>query len=166
MFYTVASSLRQLRKQVETIRTLARLPEPRLFAATNVSGWTPSEHLNHLIRVAKSVTDLAIAPDTPALTNGINGVGRVILAVGRIPRGRAAAPDRFRAERAITTALLDALARLEETVARISPDDVARRRIPTVKHPRFGGLTPPQALRFVAIHNDHHLRIIADILRA
>jgi hypothetical protein len=166
MFYTVGSSLRKLREQVETIRTLARLPEPQLFASSTVSGWTPSEHLNHLIRVASSVTGLAIAPDTPPLANGINGVGRLILAVGRIPRGRAAAPDRFRAERAVSSAILDAVAGLEQTVARISPDDIARRRVPTVKHPRFGGLTPPQALRFVAIHNDHHLRIIADILRA
>lgn len=164
MFYTVGSALAQLRHQVSTIRALAMLPEPQLFAASTISGWTPAEHLDHLMRVAASIAELIMATDAAPLSRGINVVGRLILSVGRIPRGRAAAPERFRAERTDGAALLDALGRLEASVARIAADGVARRRVPTVKHPRFGGLTPPQALRFMAVHNDHHLRIIDDIL--
>jgi hypothetical protein len=165
MFYTAAGSLRALRKQVTRIRAFAQLPEGKLFASSPLSGWTPSEHLNHLIRVCKSVVELLLDPAPRTLSRKINLMGRVILHTGRIPRGRAKAPAQFIAERAESAQLLAALDELEVAIARIPIADLPKRTDATVKHPRFGGLTPGQALRFVAIHNDHHLRIIDDMLK-
>jgi hypothetical protein len=165
MFYTAAGSLKQLRKQVTHIRAFAQLPEPQLFATSPLSGWTPSEHLNHLIRVCKSVVELLVDPAARPLSRKINVIGQVILHAGRIPRGRAKAPEQFIAERAESAQLLASLDALEVAIARITIADIPQRTAATVKHPRFGGLTPAQALRFVAIHNDHHLRIIADMLK-
>ncbi|MEA2491245.1 MAG: hypothetical protein QOH21_3037 [Acidobacteriota bacterium] len=165
MFYTAAGSLKQLRKQVTSIRTFAQLPEPQLYASSPVSAWTPSEHLDHLIRVCTSIVELLLDPAARPLSRKINVIGRVILHAGRIPRGRAAAPKQFIAERTATAQLLASLDALEMAIARIPIADIPKRTDATVKHPRFGGLTPSQALRFVAIHNDHHLRIIADMLK-
>ena len=165
MFYTAAGSLRELRKQVTRIRTFAQLPEPQLFASSPLSGWTPSEHLNHLIRVCHSVVGLLLDPAARTLSRRINFMGRVILHTGRIPRGRAKAPEQFVAVRSESAELLASLDALELAIARIPIADLPKRRDATVKHPRFGGLTPSQALRFIAVHNDHHLRIIDDMLK-
>lgn len=165
MFYTATGSLRVLRKQVARIRAFAQLPEPQLFATSPLSGWTPSEHLDHLIRVCHSVITLLLDPAARTLSRKINVMGRIILHAGRIPRGRAKAPEQFIAARTESAQLIASLDALEQVIARIPIGDIPKRKDATVKHPRFGGLTPGQALRFVAIHNDHHLRIIDDMLK-
>jgi hypothetical protein len=57
------------------------------------------------------------------------------------------------------------LTKLEGKFDELTAGHLADARGPIVPHPRFGGLRPAQALRFAAVHMDHHLRIIADIVR-
>ena len=146
------------------MRALADSGESRLFTVAQCSGWCPSEHLDHIVKVSTSVVNRLLQLDAPA-TPGISLLGRVILAIGRIPRGKGKSPERVRGTRVSSAELHASLIKLEEKLDLLSGVHLAEKRGAIVPHPRFGGLRPGQALRFTAIHNDHHLRIIRDILK-
>ena len=93
-------------------------------------------------------------------------LGRTILFLGWIPRGRGKSPDRVRGERTTGSLLQTALQEMDTLCGQLAIAKIAGSRVPIVPHPKFGGLTPAQALRFVVVHNEHHLRIIKDIRRA
>lgn len=136
---------------------LASRPVPR-------SAWCAAEHFDHTIKVAHSILTLLAKPGIAAAPTGINLIGRVVLAVGWIPRGRGKSPERLRGA-AVTMAELEAnLAGLEAVIETVAGRTDAPSHIPIVRHPLFGGLTHNQALRFVAIHTDHHLKIVETCL--
>lgn len=164
MFFDADRSLRQLRTQIGTMRTLSVLPEVELYATKAFSRWTPSEHVDHTARVALAMLKGSLRTDLPRLTP-INLLGRVILTLGRIPRGLGRAPEKYRGARVPAETLLHTLSELDTVSATVDTAELTSRPIPCIPHPRFGGLTPEQTLRFIAIHNDHHLRIIRDILK-
>ncbi len=155
-----------LRAQLPELRAIAQLPEERLFVLRpEISGWTPAEHLDHSLKVAQSiVVRIADAEATPS-ARGISLVGRAILALGWIPRGRGRAPTKLHGMRATASELESRIVRFEGQLAAMPVPDGAAARLPIVPHPRFGGLTPVQAVCFAAIHTRHHLRIVADVLR-
>lgn len=160
------SSLARLQAQVAQFRSTARLPEAQLYGVdVSVSGWSPAEHLDHLLKVCNAILGRVREENPPAEPRAISLLGRVILACGWIPRGRAKAPARVFGARASVAELEAALAKLEANVNGIAPPMVALQR-PIVPHPVFGGLTPSQALRFIVIHNAHHFRIVDEILRS
>lgn len=163
MFFSASSNLTRLRAQLTQMRTLADSGEPRLFCTAQCSAWSPAEHLDHTVKVSASIVNRLLQLDAPA-TPGVSPLGRIILALGRIPRGKGKAPERLRGERVSGTDLHASLAKLEEKIGLLSDAHLAEKRGAIVPHPRFGGLRPAQALRFAAVHNDHHLRIIEDIL--
>ena len=145
------------------MRALADSGESRLFTVGQCSAWCPSEHLDHIVKVSAAIVNRLLQLDAPAAP-GISLPGRVILAIGRIPRGKGKSPERVRGARVSSEELHASVAKLEEKLDLLSDVHLADKRGPIVPHPRFGGLLPGQALRFAAIHNDHHLRIIRDIL--
>ena len=160
---SASAHLARIREQLIRIRTLA--DSPQLDATCAVSAWCPSEHLDHIVKVSASVVNRLLDLDAPA-SKGASLLGRIIMTIGRIPRGRARSPERLRGARVSAVDLHAALAKLEGKLALLSDAHLAETRGAIVPHPRFGGLRPGQALRFTAIHNDHHLRIIDDILKA
>lgn len=158
-------SVERLREQIRTIRAISAGPEEQFFRIdTGISGWSPAEHLDHLIKVASAVVGRIRDADAAPGKRGISFAGRIILATGWIPRGKGRSPERMRGTRATPAAIEAALVELEESLGRVDAAMVASRR-PTVPHPRFGGLTPSQGLRFVVIHNAHHLKIVDEILK-
>ena len=163
MFSSASRNLERLRGQITRIRTLADSVD--LDATCAVSGWCPSEHLDHTVKVSASIVNRLLQLDAPA-TSGISFLGRIIMTIGRIPRGRGKAPERLRGVRVTSADLNASLTKLEEKLSLLADAHLADKRGPIVPHPRFGGLRPNQALRFAAVHNDHHLRIIDDILKS
>lgn len=163
MFFSASQNLDRVRRQLAQIRTLAAA-ESQLFTTAQCSAWCPSEHLDHIVKVSASIVNRLLQMDAPP-TKGVSALGRIILAVGRIPRGRGNAPERLRGARLSAADLHASVAKLEEKLGLLSDVHLAEKRGPIVPHPRFGGLRPAQALRFAAVHNDHHLRIIEDILK-
>ena len=158
------AELARIRGQLERMRTLCGEPDERLFVTKDgVSKWSPAEHVDHLLKVTSSV--LERIPTGEVLPNGISFLGRVILGLGWIPRGVGKAPARVMAVRTTPAELHETLARVASLVEAVDATAVDGVRSPNVPHPRFGGLTPAQALRFVSVHNDHHLKIVRDILR-
>lgn len=165
MFSTAQSSLDLIRRQVAEMRALADSADGQLFAESRLSGWTPAEHLDHVTKVAASVVNRLLQHDAERVNAPLSFIGRVVLILGRFPRGRGRSPERLRGARLTAPELHAGLTKLEGKLDQLEQAHLAETRGAVVPHPRFGGLRPGQALRFVAIHNDHHLRIIADILR-
>ena len=153
----------RVRAQIERMRALARSPKLSMLRE-RVSAWSPAEHLDHLAKVTESVVLVLGDPDAPPRRRGINLVGRVVLLVGWIPRGIGKTPERLSGTRASADEIEAALARVSAAFDALPFDRLGTSRVPVVRHPRFGGLTPPQALRFLAVHNAHHLKIVDDIL--
>ena len=87
----------------------------------------------------------------------------MILATGRIPRGRAKAPEIAMPQEGIAGDELggwfDNAVTWVERAAELPADRWFR-------HFALGVLDRDRALRFVEIHNRHHLQIISDIERA
>ena len=158
------AELARIREQLERIGALCGDTEERLFKTNErVSAWSPAEHVDHLLKVTKSIIDRL--PSEEAVPRGISFVGRVILALRWIPRGRGRAPEKLTGKRATPSERQARLARVTVAVEAVDAAAVDATRIRNVPHPRFGGLTPAQALRFVTVHTEHHLKIVRDILR-
>jgi hypothetical protein len=156
--------LSPLQKQLTELRRLSALPDAQLFATCGVSQWTPSEHVDHSVKVMSSIIGRLLDPGAER-GRPLSAIGRLILFLGWIPRGRGQSPTRLRGARASREELTTALDALAAQLARLDASHLALARGPVVPHPRFGGLTPPQAVRFAAIHTKHHLKIVADLLR-
>ena len=166
MFFSAGTSLDRVRRQLQDMRVLADSAETALFAESRCSAWTPAEHMDHLIKVTASIVNRILQLDAPRADTSVSALGRIILAVGRIPRGRGKAPERLRGARVGATELHAGLTKLEGKLDELTSNHLLDTRGAIVPHPRFGGLRPSQAMRFAAVHNDHHLRIIAEILSA
>ena len=164
MFFSTSRTLDRLRRQIATMRVHAGRPEAQLVAVAPFSGWTPSEHLDHSIKVSAAIVDRLLQLDAPRGTRGFSALGRLILMIGRIPRGKGKSPERVRGARTAAADLHAALTKLDQNLALLTAEHLAAKRGGIVPHPRFGDLAPATALRFTAIHNDHHLRIVDDIM--
>jgi hypothetical protein len=163
ILFDAARSLTRVRGQIVDMRRL--VDGPHLLVESTISAWTPAEHLDHVLKVGTAMINRLLKPDLAPLPRGISPLGRVILTIGRIPRGVGKAPERMHGARVTADALRAALDRLDSLLPTLEPAHLDAKRGAIVPHPRFGGLTPAQTLRFTAIHNDHHLRIIEDMVR-
>lgn len=144
-------------------------PEAKLYAgAPRVSGWTTAQQIQHATMVNNQIFGQLVAlceGDTLPEEGKISMVGRLVLALGRFPRGRSRSPQSFvpaeRPDREQLAVLV------EEMGANAQALEAYLDRIPTLRgrfrHPVFGYLNAPQWLRFARIHALHHLAIIRDI---
>lgn len=161
----LARLYRRVGAQIEVMGARCSGADERLLAhRPEVSGWAVAQHLEHLGMTGGRVFDaIGIGLDGgPAGRPGFWGY--LVLVSGRIPRGR------VRARREWTPAGADA-GRARGAVA-----DLGRRfaaleaHLPaiataagTARHPILGPLTPRRWLRFLEIHQRHHLAIVHEI---
>jgi uncharacterized damage-inducible protein DinB len=156
------AELARIREQLERMRALSE--DQRLFTVNErVSRWSVAEHLDHLLKVTKSILDRL--PSDEVIPRGISFTGRCIHTLGWIPRGVGQAPERLAGAPCTLEELHARFARVSAALDAMDTAAVDAARNPNVPHPRFGGLTPSQALRFVTVHNEHHLKIVRDMLR-
>jgi hypothetical protein len=159
--YPAVHSLARIREQFTRMRAIVQSPQ-LLDPVQKISNWSPAEHLDHTLKVALSIVNRLTKPEP--VEGSISFLGRVVLFVNRIPRGRGKSPAKLHGSRETPLVLETALAKLETRLAALAAADIDAARTPAVPHPRFGGLTPQEALRFMAIHTDHHLKIVDEIL--
>lgn len=170
------TELRLIGKGYRRLEELARLDDPTLYRVEEeVSLWSIAEHLDHVGRVNISsflAIDRLVAgreDDPEVLHSGGPKLAMLpVLLFGRIPRGRAQAPERFfpaaDVEReSVRATLSESRKGLSRTAAKVAALAEARGRI---AHPILGNLNARQWLRFVRIHTAHHIRIMDDILAA
>lgn len=166
MFFSFDGTLTSLRTQIADLRAIALLPEAQLFAvAPRISGWSPAEHLDHTLKVSQSIVHRIGDAQAEASPRGISMEGRAVLMIGWIPRGVGRAPERLRGARATAEELEARIVRYEKVLAAVNAPSGMAARARIVPHPRFGGLTPAEGLRFAVVHNRHHLRIVGEVLR-
>lgn len=160
------SPLDRIRAQVAELRAVAGKPEAQLCATAPISKWSPSEHLDHTIKVTASIVNRLLDRDARRGERPLTFIGRLVLLFGWIPRGAGRSPERVRGTRCNPAELHASLAKLEEQLALLTADHLDDARGGIVPHPRFGDLAPNVALRFARIHTRHHLRIVEDIFKA
>ncbi|MEY2901408.1 MAG: hypothetical protein RLY89_514 [Bacteroidota bacterium] len=129
--------------------------------APSVSEASVGWHLEHLLLVNGRVAEALIQSNPEDYHWTFNLKKSLVLFIKRIPRGKAKAPKTARPE------------------GNQSPEDL-RNRIPGLKeklagltklhpnanfkHPFFGSLNLKTTIRFLFVHNQHHLKIVQDIL--
>ena len=161
----------RLEAQAREIAALAAEPDAALLArAPRVSAWTVAQQLEHVgltsARMLDAIEAILADPDAPP-RGGPTFTGRMILWLGRIPRGRAksrpewapedASPERARRELGPLGGRLAALARQAGELAAACG---------TRAHPFLGQFDARRWLRFLAMHQEHHLRLVRDIRAA
>jgi hypothetical protein len=147
----------------DQLNTMSAFVEYAEHQEDSVSGWTVGQQIEHCCLTMRAVGEaLSRTSDLPGRTK-LTIVARRIFKAGSIPRGRAKAPTQVQPG---TTPSPEDLRRSIEkaraAVAVIDPDDEAG----TFEHPYFGSLNREQAIRFIELHNAHHLAIVEDILGA
>jgi hypothetical protein len=145
------------------IRACEILVPHRTALAPSVSQWSVGMHIHHCALVMQGIAAAAARCDAAAPRWSPNFLRAVVLATGRIPRGRVEAPAATRPAAEVGDAqLAAALHDAAESVRRLSavPADA------WFRHFALGVLRGRSVARFLAVHNRHHLRIISDILAA
>ncbi len=167
----VATSFARLAEQGREMAALAAEPDSSLLArADGVSAWAVAQQLEHLGltggRVIDAIDAILADPETPPRGRP-NPSGWMVLLTGRIPRGKVKtrpewAPPEASPERArqAVAALAGRTAALAACSAEIAAAHATR------PHMVLGQFDARRWLRFLAIHQDHHLRLVRDIRAA
>ncbi|MGE3164392.1 MAG: DinB family protein [Planctomycetota bacterium] len=129
----------------------------------SVSAWSVGQHVHHCLLGTREIA-LALAQSQPGAQRPTFSLLRwVVLRMRWIPRGRGQSPDSVLPDPHIARETLAHLAveaaQAVQRARETSPDSWWR-------HFAFGVMNRDAALRFIAIHNDHHGKIARDILRA
>lgn len=128
-----------------------------------ISEWTIGMHVHHCCLATVGFCRSLIASTPPAPRSRFSFVSTVILTSGRIPRGRGRTPDAGRPRQGVSsTELLTLLEQSERFLAQVTDLDPKA----WCRHPVFGVFDRDKTLRFILVHNRHHLRIISDIVAA
>lgn len=128
-----------------------------------ISEWSVGMHVHHCCLAMVGTCRSLIASTPPIPRSGFSLLRAVVFSSGRIPRGRGRSPDVVLPRQDVS---LDELRTLLDQSERILTE--ARGLDPGAwfRHSAFGVLDRDKTLRFILIHNGHHLRIISDILAA
>ena len=121
-------------------------------------GW----HIEHSLLVIKQIT-ATVAQSEPKLYKSKFNVKRfVVFLTKTIPRGKAKAPKVVIPSEEITVDLLqESLKNTYQAITYLKDCEANQ----YFMHPFFGQLNKKQTIKLLAIHTEHHLKIIRDILK-
>ncbi len=126
-----------------------------------VSKWSVGMQIEHCLVGTRGICSALVnsKPYTGKIKKGL--LRRIIFLAGIIPRGRGKAPDAaIPNEQTTESGLRELLAEAGMSAPKAAESDCDC----WWKHPLFGAMKRDEALKFVEIHNKHHLKIISDIL--
>jgi hypothetical protein len=162
----IETSLERIARQLARVQELASFCELR---APAVSAWSVGEQLDHLLRASRSVLRRIASPpvDKPPDPSPTHLTGRLALWTGYMPRGVGKAPERILPQPHTSESLHESAAAVADLVSGLrGREKEIRASRDRFRHPFFGGFSAAQWVRFVEIHQHHHLKIAEDIRRA
>ncbi|MBE0422649.1 MAG: hypothetical protein IBX66_01795 [Lutibacter sp.] len=128
----------------------------------SVSAKNVAWHLDHSLKVINGVCD-ALKTSNPEDYQSTSSILKFYIFLrGRIPRGKAKAPKSVVSNDEILKSSIEsqlALAKINLQEIKNSPANSH------FQHPYFGKLSLKKSQRFLAIHTNHHLAIVNDILK-
>jgi len=130
--------------------------------APTLSAWSIGAHCEHALLAIRGIAESMATSLPGAEPQKITLVGRVVLAARRIPRGKGVSPTSVLPAPTISTEALQALAAYARAACAQIPE---LPRQAWWRHHLFGVLHRDLAQRFIRIHTEHHLRIIAEVHR-
>lgn len=163
--------LNRIQQQWDALFALCEDDQAFNARADDVSAWGVPEQLAHvglsMNLIADAIDGMIANPEENAGLKPAD-IGRAVLQAGAIPRGAGQAPERIVPQSGPSQeevrAMLNGAKERWEAYGEQSEELSA---IPaTFPHFALGNFTCAQWTRFVAIHNDHHLGIVRDILQA
>ena len=129
--------------------------------APSVSEGSVGWHLEHLLLVNGRVSEALLQSNPETYQWRFNWRKTIILLTKKIPRGKAKAPKTARPDGNQTAEELKqripALKLKLESLTQLHPNA-------NFQHPFFGMLNLKTTIRFLFVHNQHHLKIVQDIL--
>ncbi len=129
---------------------------------TSISKVPVAWHLDHSLKVINTVVKNMQNSDPTLYQNNFSLMGRFILALKYIPRGKAKAPKHVIPAEIIL--IDDITSQLAEARAQIKMilklDENAY-----FEHPLFGNINTYRVIRFLDTHTNHHLKIVKGILK-
>lgn len=118
-------------------------------------------HLDHSLKVVNSIHGELAVSDPKTYRPGFNPLRVLVFTTGKLARGKGKAPDFTKPPATIRTEDIQTqLATARHNLSAIS--QMAEKS--HFRHPAFGVLNRDRAIRFLAIHTQHHLSIVDDIL--
>lgn len=121
-------------------------------------GW----QIDHSLRVIRGVAKQLEDSNPSEFTSKFNFSKFVVMTTKHIPRGKAKAPKAVQNENPITEETIKEF--LEKTKTQISKIEGLDKNS-YFPHPYFGNMNKKEAIRFIGIHTEHHLKIIRDMLK-
>jgi hypothetical protein len=141
--------LRQL-EEMHALLDRADLRDPK------ISGWSVGQHIEHCCLTIRSVAVGIGRTSRERSSSDLTIAGLIIMDTGRIPRGTAEAPKSVVAEPSLSIGQLErSIDRVRVAVGELDPSS----GMGYFDHPYLGRLDPGRAVRFLEIHNEHHLAI-------
>ncbi len=119
-------------------------------------------HLDHVLKVINEITRVVKKSNPEDFKSNFNFKRILVFSIGKIPRGKARAPETVISVGEIS--LNDLNSQLEKGKTSIQ-ELLKCTSKSNFKHPYFGRLNLKQTIRFLEIHTDHHLKIVDDILK-
>ena len=127
--------------------------------STSTVGW----QIDHSLKVFNLVCKALQDSDPSNFKNNVSLIGRLLLALGYFPRGKAKAPKQVQPPELISVDDLNSQIKLaKNNITSIDKLD----KNAHFGHPLFKTLDLKKAIHFLSVHTEHHLKIIRDILKA
>lgn len=120
-------------------------------------GW----QINHNLLVFNSVCKAIISSDPAKFKSKFNLTRTIILWSGIIPRKKAKAPKEVVSDIFTTESIQTEIANAYSLLKRLDTLDENA----YFSHPFFGDINLKTTRRFLAVHTEHHLKIMRDILK-
>ncbi len=129
-----------------------------------ISEWGVYEHIDHLLKVNDAILIKILGSER--IDGGKNFLGSFALLSGWLPRGRGKSPPKLRGELASKESLHTRIEGILQQLNKLKnlPEKLADKQ-GVMKHIYFGVLNTAEWIKFIRIHNRHHLKIINDILK-
>lgn len=157
-------NIARFRQQLARMRHIIEVPGRNLASTPVVnSSWSAAAQLDHTMKVANAVLTTLVKEKPTVLPRACSLLGRFVLAIGYIPRGRAKSPEKLAGTAATAAELHAQLTGLEAAIERVAARPGKPSSAPIVPHPIFGGLSWAQGLRLLVVHTEHHLKIIGPL---